>query len=100
MSETNFFGLCKEAKEFLKQNCETHPVVLLENEMPITYGLFDEFVLYKYILKNGIAKEFIQNSNYWSNGPLIFLGLNIKIFGKNYDIKWLDGEIRKIGSQI
>lgn len=97
MSETNFFGLCKEAKEFLKQNQSSkNPIAKLENGIPITYGLFDEFILYKYILKNGIAEEFIQSINNWSDGPLIFLGLSIRIFGKKYDIKWSKEEINEI----
>jgi hypothetical protein len=85
---TSYIGLTKEAKEFLKENAIVEPHTFNNGYGECTIyrpvgvktgecGMFDEYELKTYILKDeSEAEEFVQFSP-WASGPWIFLGLRI-----------------------
>lgn len=81
---TQPYGLSHAAEQFLCANAIVYNLCVHCNRSdgfakePIrSYGMFDEFYLYCYLLKGGRkAEEFIQRET-WSSGPMIWLGLRV-----------------------
>lgn len=83
---TSYIGLTKEAQEFLNKNAKTQTKTynngygVCKVVQPISIqigkcGMFNEYPLSKYELKdNTWAEEFIQ-AEPWSSGPIVFIGL-------------------------
>lgn len=90
-------GLPKEAEKFLEIYRKRRAICptcgheeLPEPKQIGEYGMFQEFFLEEYELKDGtVAKEFIQHE-FWSSGPMIWLGLQVcDLHGEvAYTIEW------------
>ena len=98
------YGLPKEAEQYLKEyavkfnyceHCARHDGYKTEKTDKY-YGMYDEFPLKKYKLKNGeFAEEFVQYS-IWSSGPMEWLGLKTP----EGDITWNQQEICKQSKEM
>lgn len=91
-------GLPAIAEEILRANavkvnqckhCQRHDGY--QRESIGEYGMFDELILFRYILVDrSTADEFIQHS-IWSSGPMIWLGLR----WKDSEFVWLEEEMQE-----
>jgi len=103
---TTYYGLTEEAEEFLKENSEFEEYSytdrwdnVIKSKRPISEkigecGMFDDYDLFKYKLKDGTwAEEFIQ-ADPWASGPHVFVALKLSD-GKEIGL-WPESEIENV----